>query len=176
MADIKKTILILMLFFLAFNSASAYCPPYFAKIDSIENSKECLSIRATSGCGGEVEIINHCQGEFYFYKDKGILNENFILINSEEWNKNYQKYQDLEKETNREYGGHDYISVGEEQWIIKIFSKNDNQDIIIRGRTVYEEPKDFGNIFFIPVFILVVLWLLFLIVFILKKIWKKMKK
>jgi len=187
-------ILLLAVLLLGTSIVQAYCPPYFAKIDSIENSKDCLSIRATSGCGGEVEIINHCSGEFYFYDENGNLNENVILINNEEWNKNYQKYQQLEKETGKKYWGHHYLHQPEfdeynecykcpngsdfcsydekikqeliidgidvcdkdnlksgtvvKYWTIKIFSKEDNQDIIIRGRTVYIEPINLEKILF----------------------------
>ena len=177
MMNIKKIILTL-LFFLVFNSTSAYCPP-LAQIDSIENGRECLSIKATSSCGGEVIIINNCQEEFHFYDKNKKLDENFILINNEEWNRNYQKYQDLEKETGRNYSGSRLISIGNEYlggeyWTFKIFSKKDNQNIVVRGG--FKEVTNSTNTFFIPLFILAVSWLLFLIVFVLKKICKKLKK
>lgn len=104
----NKVLLSLLLLFLVPSSVQAYCPPYFAKIDSIENNKDCLAIRATSGCGGEVEIINHCSGEFYFYDEQSNLNENLVLINSEEWNRNLQKYSELGKKTGKDYWGHQY--------------------------------------------------------------------
>ena len=174
MMNIKKIILTL-LFFLVFNSTSAYCPP-LAQIDSIKNGKECLSIKATSSCGGEVKIINNCQEEFYFYDRNKNLDENFILINNEEWSRNYQKYQDLEKETGRNYSGNRFISVGneylgKEYWMFKVFSKKDNQDIVVKGG--FKETTNSINMPSTILFILAVSWFLFLTVFILKKIWKK---
>lgn len=174
MKNIRKIVLTL-LFFLVSNSASAYCPPV-AKIDSIENGKECLSIKATSSCGGEVEIVNNCQEEFYFYDRNKGLDENFVLINNEEFNKNYQKYQDLKKETGRNYKGFRFIRVehlGGEHWTFKIFSKKDNQDIVVKGG--FKEVTNSTDKFIIPLYILSVAWFLLLIILILKKIYKKLK-
>lgn len=49
----------------------AYCPPYFAEIDSIEPKYECLDISdETRYCGGSIEITNHCEGKFYDLEEK----------------------------------------------------------------------------------------------------------
>ena len=136
----KHKILILLTFFLLRGSiALAYCPPYFAKIDSIKNGKDCLSIRATGGCGGEVEVINHCSEEFYFYDANGNLNENMIMVNNEKWDhNNNQEYQQLEAKTGKDYTGFDYIHPSETDWTIRIFSKEDGRDIIVTGHTAHE--------------------------------------
>ena len=154
--------------------AKTYCPPYFAHIDSITNGKECLSIKATSGCGGEVMVENHCSGEFYFYDQQGNMFNSVVMINHEEWKENYEHYEQLEDETNRKYWGSISINGGSlfsegrgnqdcskgevvvdgkniceesnlesgdtvKYWEFKIFSKEDNQDVIIKGRNVYDQ-------------------------------------
>lgn len=130
-----KVLIFLTVFFLRNSIVQAYCPPYFAKIDSIKNGKACLSIKATSGCGGEVEVMNHCSGEFYFYDANGNLNENMVMINSEEWRNKYQEYQQLKEKTGKDYTGFKYIHPSGKDWTIRIFSKKDGQDIIVTGHT-----------------------------------------
>jgi len=106
----KKRIMVfwILLLILLIPSVKAFCPPFFAKISNIENAPECLIIEETRGCGGEVHIANYCSEEFYFYDKEGNLDENFVLINDEKWNKNYQQYQELKIETGKEYRGFDY--------------------------------------------------------------------
>lgn len=205
----NKILLGLVLLPLIPSFTQAYCPPYFAKIDSIEPKYDCLDINdRTKFCGGAIEIINHCPGEFYFYGKEGELDENFVLVNFEDRKKNYQKYLELDKETGKRHLGHDYrhepkyssisgdcdyrcpdnecgscwcdktieacfckewegdkpcscnnpvrehlingvnvCSPSEVKkagsgtvvkvWTIKMFSKDDNQDIIVKGRTFY---------------------------------------
>lgn len=182
MTNIKKKLLILALLLLTPNFIYAYCPP-LAQIDSVENNKKCLSIKTTSSCGGEIKIINHCQGEFYFYDRNGDVDESFVLINNEEWNKNFQKYQDLEKETGKNYSGRNIIPVGVGSgtqywekggyWTIKAFSKEDNRDIVIKGGFV-EVKRDTGSwLSKLLLVVLAILWFLFLIVYLLKKIFSR---
>lgn len=248
----KKIILSgLLLLLLIPLSSQARCSPYFAEIDSIEPEYDCLSIQATGGCGGEVEVINHCRGEFYFYDQEGELDESLVLINNGKYDRNYQKYQELEKETGKEYWGfqyrdepryyeprfYEYLPVSDlgdcgyrcpndechgcrcrpssvsddsycvckdtgcrcdnpekikhiingvnvcdpseiekagsgtvvKHWTIKMFSKEDNQDITIKGRTIYK-PRYYvwTALFYISIFILLLLIALVLR-FVLKK-------
>ena len=61
-------------------------------------------------------------------------------------------------------------------WTVKIFSKEDNQDIIISGRTVYKEPlKREPNDPFCCIEFLFISILLFAISFILLSLSKKQK-
>ena len=181
MTNIKKRLLIVALLLLAPNFICAYCPPV-AQIDSIENGKECLSIKATSSCGGEVKIVNHCQEEFYFYDRNGNVDESFVLVNNEEWNENFHKYQNLEKETGKNYSGRDIISVGvgagtqyldlkKGYWTIKVFSKEDNRDIVVKGGFAENTGStNFDRLLFVTP---AILWLLFLILYLLRKIFGK---
>lgn len=167
----KYKIMIFLAVFLLRNSiVQAYCPPYFAKIDSIKNGKNCLSIKATSGCGGEVEVINHCSGEFYFYDANGNLNENVVMVNNEEWNHNdNKKYQQLEEKTGKNYEGFDYIHPSGKNWTIRIFSKEDGRDIIVTGYTADESVSIDKESFNVSIFLFALSVILLLAKYGLKK-------
>ena len=180
----KRGVLIGILLLMLVPIVLAYCPPFFAKIEDIKNAPECLIIKATRGCGGEVYIASHCLGKFYFYDKQGNLDKNLILINKEEYDKNYQQYQELEAKTGKVYTGSEYLheqpsfwpddcynwseidpyknelkiiinnidmcnrsemekaedGTVVKNWSIKLFYEEQNQDITINGKTVYEKP------------------------------------
>ena len=181
----------------------AVVSPYRAQIDSIENGKYCLSIQPHVD---QIEIINHCQEEFYFYDGQGNLDESFVMVNSEEYKKNREKYQEFEGETGKDYLGHDYrnessfeysecydgskakekivdgINVCNQAelekagfgtvvkyWAIKLLSKEDGQDTIIEGRTIYTVVGS-TPIFPFMFLISVLLFLASIILFSIKKI------
>lgn len=153
----KIITIFLAVLFLVTSIAQSYCPPYRAKIDSIKNAKDCLSIEASDGCGyGRVKVINNCSGEFYLYNKDGTLDENIIIINIEKKIENSEGYRRLEKETGKKYWGQHNIDVGVKYWKVKIFSKEDNQDIIVKGRTLHVESPDdnFNPIIFLCISII----------------------
>ncbi|MFZ3077651.1 MAG: hypothetical protein WA139_04305 [Candidatus Aenigmatarchaeota archaeon] len=167
----NKVILISITLFVAVlttnsNVGSSYCPPYFAHIDNITPQISCLDINdRTNYCGGAIEIINHCNEEFYFYNENGSLDNNKILVNFERWEKNISYYNDLRSKTGRYFRGFDYrqepsimekpelfnltnISAGSvvKNWTIKMRSSN-GTDITVTGRTVYESSSDNSDYF-----------------------------
>lgn len=157
--------------------ARAYCPPYFAKIDSIQPNYECLELSdETEHCGGAIEITNHCQGEFYFYDKQGNLDKSLVLVNYEDSAENTEKYDEREQKTGKHYTGSvfrdrepgfrgcqgerivDGVNVCDESeleeagsgtvvkhWTIRMYSEAHDQDILIKGRTVYD-PPDVGPV------------------------------
>lgn len=137
----------------------AYCIPYFAKIESISPKYDCLDINdRTPFCGGSIEVVNHCLGDFYFYSSTGELDEKFLMVNKEKWEQNYKYYEKLAEEGGVSIMGHTYryepsfveswgytdsLKDGEvvKEWEIKLYSVDNKQDIIVKGKTVYEEPS-----------------------------------
>ncbi len=183
---IGKAVLVVLLALILMKVSFAYCPPYFAKIDSIENAPECLEIDDSSKfCGGGLSIYNHCNGKFYYYRD-GKINNRSGLISTEEWEENQSKYDDLRLNHGidlRDFGYPrfefdpwvDCTEVSPESpkswrykkliidgvnvcnqsvlekagtgtvvkhWILKMYDVERDQDIVVKGRTIYEKPNE----------------------------------
>lgn len=151
-----KIIIILTVLFLGASiiHTQAGCYPYEAKIDSIENAKDCLSIEVVNSCGGCVaKITNNCSGEFYLYDENGSLDEDTVITSGEKyWGHQsllvgfdgcYESPQEIIID-GKNVCDKDNLKSGDvvKYWTVKIFSKEDNQDIIITGRTVYKAPPE----------------------------------
>lgn len=70
MKIIYSLLLFLFIFLWLIEPAYAICPQYYAHIDTIDPPIDCLQIKATRGCGGELEIKNHCDQIFYLEGEK----------------------------------------------------------------------------------------------------------
>lgn len=76
----------------------APCPPFYTKIDYIENNRECLSVREFN-CSTGIDILNHCDDEFNYYNPDGSLNTQEVIINYDDYVVDEDKFYKIEKET-----------------------------------------------------------------------------
>lgn len=129
--------------------ANAYCPPYFAHIDSIETGSEninCLKIKATNGCGGELWIENNCSQPFYL-EEKEIGSGNSLYYSGEKMDWLGSRNEEL-------------INKGYIDWTLN--GKLEENDIIIKGRTAYGKMWPELIVDYLPIAFMLMLVLLFL--------------
>lgn len=125
------TIKSILLFILLSNfiipiTAHAYCAPYVAVINSIEPNFDCLQIRATGGCGGELEIVNNCPQIFYLEGEK-IGNDSYQNSNYHYFHQGIQWYGDLINDE----------KVNQHNW--QLVGKLGDQRVVINGKTIYND-------------------------------------
>lgn len=173
-----KILLFLAIFLLGTSIVQAYCPPYFAKIDSIEPEYPCLDINDdTHFCGGSLSIYNNCEDTFYYYDNNGNIDKSHGLIPKKIW--------ENQEERDPNFMPHDYPDVGHyldcreyiagsqksiivdgidvcnetavaqagsgtvvKYWTLKLYSEKNQEDIVIKGRTIYEPPANIGRVLF----------------------------
>jgi len=87
----------------------AYLPPFYAKIDSVDNKMDCFHI---SEEGRGLYLRNNCAGNFMTYLENGTLNEKYVIVNYKDWEDNYEKYKEMEERDNKKYMGFDYFYEG----------------------------------------------------------------
>lgn len=145
----------------------AYCPPYFAKIDSVQNVPSCLSVEATRGCGGEVAFHNTCDYSFSMSTPYGA-----VLIKPNQWQALDQPNFLLGKPCiDNQKSIVDGINVCDENalkngttvkyWSINLTNIKDQSQVKINGRTVYEQPTNIVLQFVIAYLILsAIIWLI----------------
>lgn len=153
------------------NAVTIPCSPFRAKIISVENERDCLSIRTESGCGGSMSILNKCDENFVIYED-GMTDEKKILGNyDKEVNKKINKEgilsiwlpltptfnpDCLKNEPNPTFPdtsttcwpnenpkGFENTPNGTvvKSWKLTLISLSNNGMIEIHGQTVYEKPS-----------------------------------
>lgn len=138
----------------------AYCPPYFVHIDfieNIENKPDCLSIEATTGCGGELYIQNYCEKKVAIYDEN---NQGFKKVIGGGSTLSYSDDKRI-----------DYTSLGTEDtkdsknW--NIIFNYDDKNITVRGRTVRDYESTGSDMPYDLLFLfLLILSLFFLIVYV----------
>jgi len=69
MRSLQKVFLIMLLISVLIPTVQAYlCPPCFAHVDKIDPEIECLEIRGSGGCGGQIVVSkNTCSDTVYIY-------------------------------------------------------------------------------------------------------------
>lgn len=180
-----SVIIILSLILIKISPSSVFavvapCDPFYTKIDFIENELSCLSAREFQ-CSTSIDILNHCDEEFYPSDDQGNINTQEVIINYDDYAKSdITKYQNIERSTgikqtavwfppqprlnlNPCTEGEKMIVSGVnicnksdleklanntvmKNWVVKLRSKDTNQDVIIHGRTLYRRNEDNLNL------------------------------
>jgi len=144
MKNLSKVLLIFLLFLTPTLSSAVLPYSDTMQIDSIEPNYACLQI---TGQPGYVEIVNNCDWEFYFYNENGELDESLVLKSKGrvERKKEVQFFKNIDcvpPNDSQIIGGVDvckdklHEGILKKRWTIKMLSSKDNQNIVIKGRTL----------------------------------------
>lgn len=136
------------------------CSPFRAHVVAIENNRDCIDIRADSGCGGALDVLNHCPASFYVYEDDN--SSDFLTLGNYEKEIGSDAHEILSVWIPKNSVfipdcPHDSVSVcfgsdnpkGYENvpnntvvknWILTLKPVTDGKPTIVHGQTVYEKP------------------------------------